>query len=120
MSERSIPPSCPSCSKRLVVVRLECPACGSEVTGEFDPCPVCRLPEDSRRLFETFLKARGNLRRVQRELGVSYPTTRQRIEELFQQLGYGSQPADPRAVLARLRSGEITVDEAERRLRGNS
>ena len=101
------------------MVRLECPSCAAEVNGLFDLCPTCRLGTDDRRLFDLFLDARGNLKGVQRALGVSYPTVRLRMEELFQRLGRESTPADPGEVLERLRSGELTVAEAERLLRGH-
>ena len=84
----------------------------------FDLCPTCRLEPDDRRLFDLFLDARGNLKGVQRALGVSYPTVRQRMEELFNRLGRETAPADPGDVLERLRSGELTVTDAVRLLRG--
>jgi len=113
-----VPPKCPSCGGQLVVVKLACPACGSEVTGDYDLCPVCRLEGEPRRMFDLFMKARGNLKDVQRELGLSYPTTRMRMELMFQQLGQTPAPPDPMAVLNRLRSGEIDAETAGKLLRG--
>ena len=118
MASNAIPPRCPSCSGPLVIVKLACPACRTEVSGEFDVCPVCRLEGDTQRLFGLFMKARGNVKQVQRDLGVSYPTSRQRIEELFQTLGQGPSPPDPVSILRRVRTGEIDVVTAERLLRG--
>ncbi len=117
MSNRSLPPRCPSCSSRLRVVRLECPSCNSEISGDFDSCPICSLEGEMRRVFDLFMAARGNLRQVQRELGVSYPTARQRVEEMFQKIEGRPEHQEPRDVLARLRAGDISVDEAERLLR---
>ena len=118
MTVNSLPPRCPSCGGKLLVVKLECPSCEAEVTGKFESCPVCSLEGETRRIFDLFLAARGNLRHVQRELGVSYPTARQRVEEMFRQLAGKPEPQEPREVLARLRAGEIDVEEAERLLRG--
>ncbi len=122
MPDRSLPSRCPSCSGVLVVTKLVCPDCGSEVAGEFDPCPACRLDGDRRIVFDAFLDARGNLREVQRELGVSYPTARLRVEEMFRELGahrFGpSGKHGAMSVLGRLRAGEIDLDEAERLLGG--
>ena len=101
-----------------MIVKLECPACDAQVRGDFDPCPVCRLEGEQRRLFDLFLAARGNLKQVQRELGVSYPTTRQRTEEMFRQLERGGPVVDPKEVLASVRAGELSVADAERLLRG--
>jgi len=101
------------------VVKLECPSCAAEVNGNFESCPVCALEGESRRVLDLFLAARGNLKQVQRELGVSYPTARQRVEKMFRQLEGKIDPQDPGDVLARLQAGEISVDEAERLLRGD-
>lgn len=117
MSNRSMPPRCPSCASRLRVVKLECPACEAEITGDFDPCPICTLEGETRRVFDLFMAARGNLRQVQRELGVSYPTARQRVEEMFRKIEGKPQREAPREILSRLRAGEIGVAEAERLLR---
>jgi hypothetical protein len=98
-----------------------CGSCGVEVTGEFAPCPVCRLSDPDRELFELFLASRGNLKRMERKLGLSYPTVRARVDDLLHRLGYlRTDPPDRMEVLRRLRDGEIEVDEAVRLLRGPS
>lgn len=121
MTERAgtLPHRCPSCRGDLEVTRLACTSCGTVVDGRYAPCAVCRLDHEQRALFELFLDARGNLKDVQRALGVSYPTVRQRIDLLFRALGRPSTApvASPKEVLRRLREGEISVDEAERLLR---
>jgi hypothetical protein len=103
------------------VEKLACGACGTEVQGHYAPCPVCTLGPEHRKLFDLFLETRGNLKDVQRALKVSYPTTRQRIDELFTALGLGARAPErpsPMEVLQRVGKGELTVDEAERLLRG--
>lgn len=100
------------------VVRLECPACGTEVSGDFDLCPACRLDAAHRSIFDAFLRARGNVRAVQGELGVSYPTARQRIEEMFAALEEAPPGPDPMVVLERLEAGQIDVDSAAEMLSG--
>jgi len=117
INKSSIPSSCPSCGGSLVVVRLECSQCGTEVTGEFNLCPVCRLDGEIKRLFDLFIDARGNLKQVQRELGLSYPTVRVKIEAMFRKLVQDDLSPDPKEILARVRAGELSVDEAEKLLR---
>ncbi len=115
--KKPVPLYCPSCSSGMLIVKLECPSCGTEVAGEYDPCPVCALDRENRRLFELFMQARGNLKQVQQALGVSYPTTRLRVEGMFGRL---RQPPpgqdDPKEILIKVRLGELSVDEAEKLL----
>jgi hypothetical protein len=120
MSNANMPTRCPSCGGSLQIERLHCAACGTDVQGQFRPCPVCALGADARSLFELFLAARGNLKDVQRALGISYPTVRQRIEELFAELEASEPAPEPRDILARLRQGELTAKEAEELLRASA
>lgn len=120
-----LPARCPSCAGPVHVEKLACDDCGTEVQGQFRMCPMCALDAPARRLLDLFLRARGNLKDVQRALGVSYPTTRQRIEEMFQKLTLGPPVAvderlSPLEILRRVRAGELTVEEAERLLRGEA
>jgi hypothetical protein len=125
---RHRPPSdCPVCGARLALTRLGCPDCGSELAGEFEPCEFCGLSTDDRELLLVFLQSRGNMKELERHLGVSYPTARARFDDLLTRLGL--QPPAPekptakadraeRAELLRsLARGDIDVDEAARRLR---
>ncbi len=119
MPNNALPPRCPSCSGRLRVVKLECPACEAEVSGNFEGCSVCALDGEHRRVLDLFLAARGNLKEVQKDLGVSYPTTRQRVDAMFARLEGNPEPQEPADVLARLKAGEINIEEAEKLLRGD-
>jgi len=118
MSESSIPPKCPGCGDRLIVVKLQCSSCGTEVNGEFDVCPVCTLEGKNSDLFDLFMEARGNLKEVQRKLGVSYPTVRQRIDSMFSELKGEKPPMESAVVLKKLSDGEIDVETAARLLAG--
>jgi len=118
MSDGSLPSKCPSCGDRLVVVKLQCVSCGTEVNGEFDMCPVCSLDEEHSVLLQLFLDSRGNLKEVQHKLRVSYPTARLRMEELFRALKGDIPPVAPTDILEKLRIGEIDVETAEKLLSG--
>ena len=118
MSDSSIPPKCPGCGDRLIVVKLQCSSCGTEVNGEFDVCPVCTLEGKNRDLFDLFMESRGNLKEVQRKLSISYPTVRQRIDSMFSELKGEKPVRDPAEVLKRLSDGEIDVETASKLLAG--
>lgn len=121
MSRAQAPSRCPSCSGVLNPVKYVCSQCGTEVSGDFTVCPFCSLDGESRRLLELFLLARGNLKAVQRMLGVSYPTARTRIEEMFNTLETRMSGEERSMdILEKLHSGEISVEDAIDSLSGGS
>jgi len=115
---------CPVCDSSLEVVRLECPQCQTAVEGRFALSPLSRLDGDQLRFVETFVKVRGNIREMERELGVSYPTVRSRLDAVLQAMGYVASgnradgAADERReILDQLQAGKITADDAVKLLR---
>jgi hypothetical protein len=81
--------TCPVCSNELAVTRLHCRSCGTTLEGDFSVGRFGRLNRDQLVLLESFLRSRGNLREMERELGISYPTVRSRVEALVRALGFG-------------------------------
>lgn len=116
MTLRTPPHACPVCRQDLHTTRLSCEACGTEITGTFEPCEFCTLDHEDRSLLQTFLRSRGNTKEVERMLGVSYPTARARIDALLSKLGLIDEaiPASPSRLelLEALARGEISVDDA--------
>jgi len=115
------PGQCPVCGGDMVVKELECPACQVTVKGSFETCPFCTLTGEQMELIKIFLKSRGNIKEVERELGISYPTVRSRLDDIIRALGFN--PARPEVtrgmkeeLLAKLESGEIDADEFVRQL----
>lgn len=114
---RRPPTRCPVCGDTLSVTRLQCPECATELSGQFASCEFCALSEDQRGLLRVFLASRGNLKEIERHLGVSYPTARARVADLLTALGLDEQKPDPRVeLLEQLAHGEIDVDTALGRL----
>jgi hypothetical protein len=129
--------TCPVCSGELAVTRLHCRACGTTLEGEFSVGRFGRLTREQLALLESFLRSRGNLRDMERELGISYPTVRSRVEALIRALGFGPRDDDPaesagaqeanvagdlaatrQSILERLARREITADDAAAAIRG--
>ena len=121
--------TCPVCSNELSVTRLHCDSCGTTLEGEFSVGRFGRLSREQLALLESFLRSRGNLRDMERELGISYPTIRGRVEALVRALGFGprdgeaattdaetdDEPASRLSrqdILERLARHEIAADEA--------
>lgn len=124
------PQRCPVCADHLHVTRLGCPGCGTALSGEFRPCEFCGLDDADLGLLRVFLTSRGNLRDVERHLGVSYPTARARFDDLLRKLGWPPTTStgtpvptesaeDPRLeTLRALAGGGLDVDTARQRLTG--
>src|SRR5436309_12623144 len=114
------PRDCPVCGERMNLTRLSCDGCGTELSGAFHACEFCSLRPEQRQLLRVFLAARGNLKELERHLGVSYPTARARFAELLSALGIEVAEADGERLrtLEALASGEIGVDDAMERLGG--
>jgi hypothetical protein len=126
---------CPMCESELLVTHLRCQQCGTGLEGAFQLTKFDRLSREQLRFIDVFIKNRGVIRDVERELQISYPTVRSRLDEVIRALGYdasadepdeeaaagggGEAPANPRRreILDRLQAGEITPDEAVSELR---
>jgi hypothetical protein len=85
---------CPVCASELAVTRLNCRSCGTTLEGDFSVGRFGRLNRDQVVLLESFLRSRGNLRDMERELSISYPTVRSRVEALVRALGFGPRDGD--------------------------
>lgn len=85
--------TCPICSGELAVTRLHCRACGTTLEGDFNVGRFARLTREQFALLESFLRSKGNLKEMERELGISYPTVRARVDALLRALGLGDDEA---------------------------
>jgi len=118
MVKKPMPVRCPACEGPLSVKALYCEACGTEVVGRFLPNEFALLPREHLDFLRLFVKTRGNLKEVERILGVSYPTVRARLDALLKALGYeAGEEEDRLQVLEALRRREISVEEAVARLK---
>jgi hypothetical protein len=102
--------TCPVCSGELSVTRLHCQTCGTTLEGDFNVGRFGHLSREQMAVLESFLKSRGNLRDMERELGISYPTVRARVEALVRALGFGPRADSDEAAAA---EAEIASAEAE-------
>lgn len=115
-------PVCPVCTSPMSVKRLECAHCGTALEGRFST-PFAGLSPELISFAERFIRARGNLKEMERGTGLSYPGLRSRLDDLVQALGGEVSPQEPspgEAVLDRLRAGEISAQDAIALLRGES
>lgn len=74
---------CPCCSSTLNITSLQCPDCGVELRNTFELSAFDRLEKAEMDFLLAFLKCRGNLKALQEEMEISYPTAKKRLEELL-------------------------------------
>lgn len=112
---------CPVCAELLKVTRLECEACGTRIEGDFSLGRFHSLSPEQLQFVETFVRVRGNIKDVERELGVSYPTARARLDAVIRALGFEVPTEDHgterrKEILRELADGKIAADDAVRLL----
>jgi hypothetical protein len=73
---------CPACGSQLVITECKCPACQLQMRGEFQSGQLSSLSDEALTFIKVFLSARGNLTEVERVLGISYPTIRNKLDEI--------------------------------------
>jgi hypothetical protein len=120
------PSRCPVCRSELEVSRLHCPSCDTTIDGRFTGGPFSHLTAEHLDFIVTFVRCEGRINRMEQELGLSYPTIRNRLMEVIRALGFepGKEEvvevsAEKRnSVLEDLEAGKISADEAMRMLRG--
>lgn len=108
---------CPICQGELQATRLECVSCHGAVEGQFDLGNLLRLNREQFQFVELLVKNRGNINRVADELGVSYTTARNRMDDIVTALGYNAAAnvgpsAERLDVLARLERGDLSPEVA--------
>src|SRR6266542_2422061 len=119
---------CPICSEQLKVVRLECDSCGTRLEGSFSLGRFHALLPEQLEFLEVFIRARGNFKDVERELGISYPTVRSRLDAVIRSLGYQTEVEPDREaeterrkeILRQLAEGRIGPDDAAALLEGRA
>lgn len=128
MSAPAVIATCPICAARLRVVRLECGSCGTRLEGSFSLGRFHSLSPEQLEFLEVFIRARGNFKDVERELGISYPTVRSRLDAVIRALGYQSEVEPDREaeterrkeILRELAGGRLTPDDAASLLEGRT
>jgi hypothetical protein len=118
---QSLPSNCPICEGEIIVTRLYCRDCDSTIEGRFMAGHFEDLTPEQLSFIETFVRCEGKITRVEEELGLSYPTIRNRLHEVIRALGYepgGEEPdvsksdEERRKILERLERGEISYQDA--------
>lgn len=107
---------CPVCSSKLKITRLKCSNCGTIIENDFELSNLSYLNTEQLKFMEIFIKCRGNIKEVEKELGISYPTVRAKLDEVIAALGYTvTRPKDlldSKDIIDMLEKGEISAEQA--------
>jgi hypothetical protein len=91
------------------------------VEGRFEQGPLARLSREELSFVEVFLRARGKIKDVEEELGLSYPTVVSRLSDVLVSMGFETQEEDLGArrqkILDDLSAGRLSAAEATEQLR---
>ena len=114
---------CPVCQGELAVTHLRCRNCDTELVGSFQLGRFADLTPQQIQFIELLIKHRANVGKVAEELGISYPTARNRLEELVRAMGYEAEEEaisleKRREIIQRVAAGELSAEDAARMLRG--
>lgn len=129
---QTTPTQCPLCGGEITITRLHCRDCDTTFEGRFSGAPFSQLSPDQLQFVETFVRLEGKIKHMEEEIGLSYPTIRNRLHEIIRALGYQPGPMEEpdssspsgglsdeerRQILEDLDKGLIGADEAMRQLK---
>jgi hypothetical protein len=119
-----LPTGCPSCHGPLLVSRLMCGTCQTQLEGVFELPRLLRLPPDDLDFVVRFVRTSGSLKAMAKHYGQSYPTIRNRLNAIIEQLGgadgEGTTDDERHRILDALAKGTMSLVAAERRLKALS
>lgn len=87
-----LPTKCPACNSQLIVRSLVCQHCQTEIQGEYELPVLAKLSPEDQLFILDFIKSSGSLKEMARLLRLSYPTVRNRLDEIIEQLKLAESP----------------------------
>jgi len=124
----TLPTKCPLCGGEINVTRLHCRDCDTTIEGRFVGGPFSQFSQEQLDFVETFIRCEGKISRMEGEIGLSYPTIRNRLHEIIRALGYEPGGVDEpvglneearQRILEDLDKGIISAETAMRMLQEN-
>ena len=116
----TIPSRCPSCQQQMVITQLSCTQCNTAIAGYYPLSPFAHLSEEDLYFLENFIRYRGNIKEMERELSQSYWTIRNKLDKLITEMGLSAPSPDlgeqRKHILQQLSAGEISVEEATKKI----
>jgi len=112
--------NCPYCNGDFVIKEVECQGCHTQIKGNFKANRFHLFNPEDLFFIEIFLKNEGNIKLMEKDLGISYPTVKGRLKNIIKTLGY--QPEDSNSkqrikILTDLSDGKIDINNAMKNMR---
>ncbi len=113
---------CPVCGEKLTVTELTCTNCNSKISGQFPMSRFDNLSPEEQDFALVFIKNAGNIKQIEKELNISYPTVKKMLDAVIKDLGFNQKiifdnSPNKEDILAMLKRKEISFDEAEEMLK---
>ena len=115
--EKKLIARCPFCNADLVICRLRCNHCDTQIDSPVAIPAFFRLSGDLQEFVLAFLRCRGNIREVEKVFGISYPTVCKRLDLVNELLGNGESPIATKTIIEQLECGDITAKQAAQLLK---
>jgi len=116
IKQMNLPAGCPLCGESIEVTQIKCTGCGSEINGSFKTEGMSTLPAEYQKFIAVFLRHRGNIKAVEKELGISYPTINKMLDSINTMLDSTStargKPLTRKEILDSIERGEMSVKDA--------
>ena len=111
---------CPVCGDKLTAVKLNCHTCGTSIESDFSFSKFEQLTAEQLSFVEVFLKCRGSIKDVEKELGISYPTVKSRLNDAVKSLGYDvvdEKTQEVKNIIDSIERGELSPEEALKKIK---
>ncbi|MGL5977625.1 MAG: DUF2089 domain-containing protein [Erysipelotrichaceae bacterium] len=116
---KKTPTQCPACETPLIISELRCDACDTRVQGNFLFPQLLQLSQEDLSFVMDFLRFRGSLKDLGAQYGISYPTARNRLDQVLLRLGLSKQTeVQTEDLLTQLQQKELSVEEVLAQLKG--
>lgn len=83
---KNLPTVCPSCRQTLRIRSMHCAACDTTVAGDYELPALMRLTPAELDFVLRFVESSGSLKEMARQMGLSYPTVRNKLDDIIARL----------------------------------
>lgn len=83
---KKTPSICPSCDETLTISQLSCNNCDTIISGSYKLPLLLKLTLEDQEFIFQFILTSGSLKQMAVQMGISYPTVRNRLDDIIEKL----------------------------------